>query len=134
MMISETAFILSYLSVLSALCAGGAVYWSVMNVRRLRTQHDALASNLAAAIRELEMVAALAARSATLAERFEPDYTTLTDRVGMLELRGENRPYNQAINSARSGADPAKLARQFGLSTSEANLLMLVHGARSGRA
>jgi len=134
MMISNTVSILCCVSVLSALGAGGAVYWSVMNARRLGAQHELLGADLAAALRELERVAVLAAKSGLQAKRFERDYKTLTERVGVLELRGENRHYNQAIDSARSGADPAKLARQFGLSRNEAKLLMLVHGTRSGSA
>ena len=134
MMVSSSMFMLAYVSVLSVLAAGGAVCWSVLNVRRLRALQEMAASDLADALREIELLAAKCARAVQWSGRIERDCAALSERVGLLELRGESRLYNQAIDSARNGADPAKLARQFGLSSTEANLLLLVHGARSGSA
>jgi hypothetical protein len=133
-MMSGSMLVLPYAALLSALVAAGAVCWSLMSLRRVRARQDALASELASALRELELVAAISAKAAAQAERVERNSEVLADRVGVLELRGENRPYDQAIQSVRDGADPAKLARQFGLSSNEANLLLLVHGTRSGSA
>ena len=134
MMINITPSFLSCVSLLWALAAGGAVSWSVFKLRLLQERHDALARNLAAAQRELEMLATSATKSGLRTECIERDCVALADRIGVLEVRGGGRHYNQAIESARNGADPAKLARQFGLSSTEANLLLLVHGARSGCA
>ncbi len=124
------AMVLMGFSFAVTLACAAAVYWSVMRVERLRVQHDALAAGLAASVRELELLAALAAKTGADTERTERDCVSLADRVEILELRGESRSYDQAIDSARSGADPAKLARQFGLSHTEASLVTLLHGAK----
>jgi hypothetical protein len=38
--------------------------------------------------------------------------------------------FDQAIDSARRGADPVKLTQQFGLSRGEADLVMRLHGQK----
>ena len=124
------ATILMGFSFAMTLVCAAAVYWSVVRVERLRLQQTELASGLAASLRELELLAAMAAKAEVHSNRVERDYGGLAERVGVLELRGESRAYNQAIDSARGGADPAKLARQFGLSPSEASLVTLLHGAK----
>ena len=111
---------------------GGAWYWGYSHVGRLRAQQAGLAAKLTAALRELEALTALTSTTGGRMVRVESDCERLADRIGLIELRGEARPYHQAIASARNGADSAKLGRQFGLSNHEANLLMLVHGARAG--
>ena len=130
-MISISASMLSAVSLLTALGAGAAAGWSVFHLRRLHARHAMLASKLAAALRELELLAAGATNSGLQGRRTDRDCAALADRIGVLESRGGSRLYNQAIDSARNGADPAKLARQFGLSKTEAKLLRLVHGGRS---
>ena len=110
---------------------GGAFYWVYRHIRRLREQQAGLTAKLTAALRELDLLTAMNSTSGGRMVRVERDCAQLSDRIGLIELRGETRPYHQAIDSARNGADPAKLAREFGLSSHEANLLMLVHGARA---
>ncbi len=52
------------------------------------------------------------------------------ERLGQLELRGEGRPYDQAIALVRRGADAGRLMTNYGLSRGEADLVALVHGSR----
>jgi len=52
------------------------------------------------------------------------------ERLGQLELRGEGRPYDQAIALVRRGADADRLMANYGLSRGEADLVALVHGNR----
>lgn len=54
----------------------------------------------------------------------------MSERLGQLELRGEGRPYDQAIALVRRGADADRLMTNYGLSRGEADLLALVHGGR----
>ena len=54
----------------------------------------------------------------------------MADRVDQVELRGAAHSFEQAIDSARRGADSGKLARQFGLSCGEADLVARLHGRK----
>ena len=54
----------------------------------------------------------------------------MAERLGQLELRGEGRPYDQAIALVRRGADADRLMSNYGLSRGEADLVALVHGHR----
>ncbi|MDO6460392.1 DUF2802 domain-containing protein [Granulosicoccaceae sp. 1_MG-2023] len=47
---------------------------------------------------------------------------------------GESDAYLQAINAARAGADALELESRFGMSASEAELLVSVHGPQQSRA
>ena len=127
---SSTEIILTGMVLLAALACLPALYWSTLRIERLRVQHQELASGLAAALRELELLAAMAAKAGEHLTRVERNVGSVDERVGVLELRGESRPYHQAIDLARGGADSAKLTRQLGLSQPEANLLTLLHGAK----
>ena len=51
----------------------------------------------------------------------------MNERLGQLELRGEGRPYDQAIALSQHGADADRLMSEYGLSRGEADLLSLVH-------
>lgn len=121
--------LLGFALVTSLACATAA-YWMQVQMQRLRVQHLELAAGVAATLRELELLAAMNSESASRFTRMERDHSLLSERVGVLELRGESRPYDQAIDSARRGTDPCKLARQFGLSATEASLVTLLHGAK----
>ena len=118
----------SLLLVATAAGVGGA--WMYIHVRRLRTQHLELAAGVAATLRELELLAGMAAKAGVHVNRVDRDYAGLAERVDALELRGESRPYDRAIDSARQGTDSNRLARQFGLSPTEASLVTLLHGAK----
>jgi hypothetical protein len=54
----------------------------------------------------------------------------LGERLGQMELRGEGRPYDQAIALVQRGAGPDRLMSHYGLSRGEADLVSLVHGGR----
>lgn len=117
-------------SLLLAAGAAGAVCWMYIQVRRLSLQHVELASGVAATLRELELLAAMASKAGVHVSRVQRDYAGLAERVEAIELRGETRPYDQAIDSARQGTDSTRLARQFGLSPTEATLVTLLHGSK----
>ena len=56
---SSTEIILTGMVLLAALACLPALYWSTLRIERLRVQHQELASGLAAALRELELLAAM---------------------------------------------------------------------------
>jgi hypothetical protein len=99
-------------------------------VRGWRARCVSLESSLAAVRRELELVASISAKSGRRVKRIEQEYSTVSDRVDQVELRGAAQSFDLAIDSARRGADPGKLAQQFGLSSGEADLVTRLHGRK----
>jgi ABC-type lipoprotein release transport system permease subunit len=97
---------------------------------RQRTRMLALEGSLAMVRRELEMMAAISLNTGRRVKRIEHDCSKMTDRVEQIEQRGSARSFGQAIDSARRGADPGKIARQFGLSRDEADLVQRLHGQK----
>ena len=87
-------------------------------------------SSLMAVHRELELMASISVKTGRRLKRIEREYAGVTDRVDQLELRGAAPSFDQAIDSARRGADPGKLTRQFGLSCGEADLVARLHGRK----
>ena len=122
--------ILLAVSLILAAASLAATGWMYIQLRAMRNRQQELTSGVAATLRELELLAAMSARSTAHAERLERDCTALAERLDVLEMRGESRPYDRAIDSARQGADPTRLARLFGLSPTEAQLVTLLHGAK----
>jgi len=49
------------------------------------------------------------------------------ERLGQLELRGEGRPYDEAIALVRRGGDAERLISSYGLRRGGADLVALVH-------
>jgi hypothetical protein len=124
--------------------AAGALAASWRAARRTRALqlHDsALESRAAALRRELDRVTAAAANAQLQAQArtqarlqlLEQNYATITNRIGLVEFRSEGHSFDQAIDFARRGADPDKLAAKFGLSRGEADLVTRLHG-RAERA
>ena len=99
-------------------------------IRGWRARCMSLESGLAAVRRELELVASISAKSGRRVKRIEQEYSTVSDRVDQVELRGAAQSFDLAIDSARRGADPGKLTQQFGLSRSEADLVTRLHGRK----
>jgi hypothetical protein len=99
-------------------------------VRGWRARCVSLESSLAAVRRELELVASISAKSGRRVKRVEQEYSTVSDRVDQVELRGTAQSFDLAIDSARRGADPGKLTQQFGLSRGEADLVTRLHGRK----
>ena len=80
--------------------------------------------------RELELAASISVKTGRRVQRIEHEYSGVADRVDQVELRGTAQSFEQAIDSARRGADPGKLAQQFGLSRGEADLVTRLHGRK----
>jgi len=99
-------------------------------IRGWRARCMSLESSLAAVRRELELVASISAKSGRRVQRIEQEYSTVSDRVDQVELRGATQSFDLAIDSARRGADPVKLTQQFGLSRGEADLVTRLHGRK----
>jgi hypothetical protein len=94
-----------------------------------------LGRRLAAAEQQLALLRAevgaavgLGAKAGERLRRLEKVSARMAERLGQLELRGEGRPYDQAIALAQRGGDADRLVSHFGLSRSEADLLARVHG------
>jgi hypothetical protein len=99
-------------------------------VRGWRARCVSMESSLAAVRRELELVASISAKSGRRVKRIEQEYSTVSDRVDQVELRGASQSFDLAIDSARRGTDPGKLTQQFGLSRGEADLVSRLHGRK----
>jgi hypothetical protein len=104
--------------------------FSIRDLRRWRGRCAALESSLAAMRRELELAASISVKTGRRVNRMEQEYSSVAERVDRVELRGAAQSFDQAIDSARRGADPDKLAQQFGLSRGEAELVTRLHGRK----
>jgi len=99
-------------------------------IRASRARCLAVESSLAAVRRELDLVASISMKTGSRLKRIEQEYSGVADRVDLVELRGTVQSFDQAIDSARRGADSGKLTQQFGLSRGEADLVTRLHGRR----
>ena len=122
--------IVSLVAACLSLCSLLAVLSMSISVRRWRTRCLAADSNLAAVRREIEALATISLRTGRRVERIEQEYSGVADRVELVELRGAAASFDEAIDSARRGADPGRLTQQFGLSRVEADLVTRLHGRR----
>ncbi len=100
------------------------------SIRAWRARCLNLESGLAALRREMEIVASISLKTGRRVKRIEQEYSGVADRVDQVELRGASQCFDQAIDSARRGADPLKLTQQFGLSRGEADLVTRLHGRK----
>jgi hypothetical protein len=107
-----------------------AALFMIRAVRASRTRCVAVESSLAAVRRELDLVASISMKTGARLKRIEQEYSGVADRVDLVELRGAVQSFDQAIDSARRGADSGKLAQQFGLSRGEADLVTRLHGRK----
>jgi hypothetical protein len=99
-------------------------------IRASRARCLAVESSVAAVRRELDLVASISMKTGSRLKRIEQEYSGVADRVDLVELRGAAQSFDQAIDSARRGADSGKLTQQFGLSRGEADLVTRLHGRR----
>jgi len=104
--------------------------FSIGAVRRWRSRCVSVESSLAALRRELELASSISLKTARRVRRIEQEHAGVAERVELVELRGSAQSFDQAIDSARRGADAGKLAQQFGLSSSEAELVTRLHGRK----
>jgi hypothetical protein len=111
-------------------CALFAVFMLSISVRRWRRRCAAVESTLADIRRELEVMASISLRTGRRVKRIEHEYSGVADRIESVELRDPPQRFDQAIDSARRGADPGRLAQQFGLSRVEADLVTRLHGRK----
>jgi hypothetical protein len=116
--------------VLLGLCAAPAIFVMSLSNRRWRARCAAVESSLAALHREFELMASISLKTGRGVKRMQHDHAGMVDRVELLELRGSAQSFDLAIDSARRGADPGKLAQQFGLSRTEADLVTRLHGRK----
>lgn len=99
-------------------------------LRRVRAELEATDARVASLRRDIEGATAIGVRAGERLRKTEQACAQLADRMGQIELRGEGRPYDQAIAMVRHGADADRLVRNFGLTRGEADLVELVHGRR----
>jgi hypothetical protein len=119
------------LSFAAALLGVGAVLAAIglaRSNRHWQARCVAVENSLAAVRRELELVASISVRTGRRVKRIEHEYSGVADRVDLVESRGPSQAFEEAIVSARRGADPMKLSQQFGLSRGEADLVTRMHG------
>ncbi len=113
---------------------GGAVcallLYELLAVLPLRRSIARLARSQAAIEQAYEGATRLTVRLVSSERRNGRQLQRLEERVGRLELRGEGRPYEQAISLAAQGEDTARLVSCFGLTAGEASLVNLLHGGR----
>jgi hypothetical protein len=114
------------LGFLGLICA----LFAILAIRGWRARCLIVESSLAAVRRELDMVTSLSLKAGQRITRIEQEYSGVIDRVELVELRGSVQSFDQAIDSARLGADSGKLTQQFGLSRGEADLVARLHGCK----
>jgi len=114
---------LGFLGLVSALIA-------CRSIRGWRQRCLGVEANLAALRRELEVVTSISSKAGQRTLRLEQECSGVAFRVDQLELRTVARSFDRAIDSARRGADPGKLAQLFGLSRGEADLVSRLHGRK----
>ena len=113
-----------------AFCALIAVVALRLSMRRLMERCATAESSLAATRRELEVTTSISLRTGSRVNRIERECSGVAARVESVELRGPAQCFDQAIDFARRGTDPAKLTQQFGLSRAEADLVTRLHGRK----
>ena len=126
----DVNMVLSLAAACLGFCALLAVFIMAFSVRRWRARCLAVESSLAALRREIEVLASTSLRIDTRVERIEQGYSSVADRVELVELRGAAASFDDAIDSARRGTDSGRLTQQFGLSRVEADLVTRLHGRR----
>jgi hypothetical protein len=104
-----------------------ANYWSA-TMRALRVRQQLLEGRLLSLSGGLEGVTAQVAGVATRAAAVERQTRLAAERLAVSESRNADRSFDQAIDSARRGADAGTLAVRFGLSRGEAELVARLHG------
>jgi len=114
-----------------SLCAMLTAFILWRSNRHSRARIAAVESSLAAMRRELELMASISVKTGRRVKRIEHEYSGVADRVELVELRGSAQSFDQAIDSARRGADPGRLSLQFGLSRGEADLVTRLHGRKT---
>jgi hypothetical protein len=129
----DTALLLAILATTLGLLALAFTVHQWRVARRLGGRCLALEAGLLSLQREIESSSSLSVRAGRRTKRIEQDFAILSDRMTALESRAESPSFDQAIDSARRGAEPDKLAQRFGLSRGEADLVTRLHGRTKTR-
>jgi hypothetical protein len=123
---------------LAAAAAASLIVLLALVVLLQAVRHGRLARRFAAFEAEFQALRAdvaattgIGVRAGERLRRLDQLSTQLNERLGQLELRGEGRPYDQAIALSQRGAGVDRLMNEYGLSRGEADLLSLVHGRRA---
>jgi hypothetical protein len=120
-MLSITAALISLVSLAAVI----QMYRAVVHWRERCTALEAVVPGLQ---REIERFASISVRTGRQVKRIESDYSDVAERVDLVEARGPAKALDEAIDSARRGADLKRLTQQFGLSRGEAELVARLHG------
>jgi hypothetical protein len=111
-----------------------AVFYAAARARNglaaLRARQQELESTVLGLRREIAGVARGLARGVERQQRLERQAALLSERIAGIAARAESPTLDRAIASARRGAEPGKLAAEFGLSRGEADLVARLHGRR----
>jgi Protein of unknown function (DUF2802) len=124
--------VLSFAAALLGVCALLTAIFTGRSNRRWQARCQSIEHSLAAVRRELELVASISVKTGRRVKRIEQQCSGVADRVDVVEARGPAQLFDEAISSARRGADPVKLSQQFGLSRGEADLVTRLHGRQRG--
>ena len=124
----EVSTIVSFCALLLSVVAVVALLVLNRSLAHWRERCLALESSVPALRREVELMASISVKTGRQVKRIESGYCDVAERVGLVESRGPARSLGEAIDSARRGAEPTKLTRQFGLSRGEAELMARLHG------
>jgi hypothetical protein len=125
----QILFILVLIEAAAMAGLAGVLVYILRTQRRLRREHDGLASRIAA---QTDDVSGLCAAAVSMDRRI----LQYQQRVGNLHDWMEDRkteerlhqPYHAAIDLIRRGADAQHLVAECGISREEANLLLRLHG------
>jgi hypothetical protein len=103
---------------------------AIRDARRWRAHCGAVEYSLEAIRRQFDLLVKSGVQTGRTADRIGEEFSLVADRLEQLEIRGAAQPLDQAIDSARLGATPGTLARKFGLSRLEAELVSRLHGRK----
>jgi hypothetical protein len=121
--LSITAAVISLVSLAAAI----QMYRAVLHWRERCTALEAVLPGLQ---KEIERFASISVRTGRQVKRIENEYSDVAERVDLVEARAPAKALDEAIQSARRGADTQRLTQQFGLSRGEAELVARLHGGK----
>jgi hypothetical protein len=110
-------------AVLAVVCAA----FAISAARRMGRRQTILEGALNAMRHDIEVIAGSNDRHGQRLNTLECSSESFGDRVRLVELRSGSRSLDEAIDSARRGADAGKLTEQFGLTGGEADLVTRLH-------
>ena len=128
----DISTIVSFCALLSSVVAMVALVVLNRSLALWRARYLVLESSVPALRREVELMASISVKTGRQVQRIENGYCDVAERVDLVESRGPAKSLGEAIDSARRGAEPAKLTRQFGLSRGEAELVTRLHRQPAG--